>query len=766
MKKHVWFILYLVCTLVSSALGKETMLYHRYTTQDGLSHRFISMFVQDDEGYIWMGTWNGLCRFDGNRFETFNITSDSTKLGRILGVRVTQEGMLRIQNQNSESFIFNPKTLSLSPCDKNVKIKRVIKPQFYNDVDSFGLLIRRGDSEYRIPFANTSFSSNTRYQSFLDRQGNLWANFDDALIQVSFSPIPFEHFQQIDGKQSPYFNEEVRAYIQMNDSMILCSSKNEYLYLYHSKGNFIGYIDPQGNITSRPSAFGAKIYDFVQDDNQRIWMASRGNGLYCYNPIAKKKKIKHYNANQDVLFQEDNIFKLKVTKHPLLKGNTALWVGTWGGGVSILDVSGDQPKLIAQTTLPIKVRDFLSLSDSLMAVATTHGVYIFDNHLHIHQQIGDIDASALLRSQKGEIFLSSIGGGLYTLSLNHTGQWQLIPKHFSPLSDVILNMVQSANGKIWFISDNSLYSYNPKDQNIKHFDHRFWGENITFSESEPLLAGDSGIWLGTTMGRFYLNLLCQSQYSPPLFFAPNNHDSIDIQWSDSCQIRPIAFDYRLPRNISYTWREITDSTWQQIEDPEHFYLSKLSLGKHIVEIRSTDAYGNWTNNSRKFYITVHLASWQIVFIGSGIILVVSLIGFILYLYLHKSKANNTSSHVSINITPLSDHLSKNDLFIREAKQNVEANIGNSQYGVDEMATALNMSRTVLYIRFKECLNTTPAAFITEIRIKHAEHLLQQGQYNITEVAKKTGFSDVKYFGKVFKKKTGVTPTQYGEATRK
>ena len=73
-----------------------------------------------------------------------------------------------------------------------------------------------------------------------------------------------------------------------------------------------------------------------------------------------------------------------------------------------------------------------------------------------------------------------------------------------------------------------------------------------------------------------------------------------------------------------------------------------------------------------------------------------------------------------------------------------------------------MSRSILYQRFKEILDTTPAAFITEIRIKRAMQLLSQHKYSVTDVAFMTGFSDAKYFGKVFKKKVGVTPAKYDE----
>ena len=74
----------------STSFGREVMRYRRFTTQDGLSHRIISMLAQDEEGYIWMGTWNGLCRFDGERFTTFNTFSEAShgESVRVLGSKM------------------------------------------------------------------------------------------------------------------------------------------------------------------------------------------------------------------------------------------------------------------------------------------------------------------------------------------------------------------------------------------------------------------------------------------------------------------------------------------------------------------------------------------------------------------------------------------------------------------------------------------------------------------------------------------------------
>ncbi len=71
-----------------------------------------------------------------------------------------------------------------------------------------------------------------------------------------------------------------------------------------------------------------------------------------------------------------------------------------------------------------------------------------------------------------------------------------------------------------------------------------------------------------------------------------------------------------------------------------------------------------------------------------------------------------------------------------------------------------ISRTKLYIIATENFGMGISQYIFSLRIKAAKKLLKESALPLSEIAKKTGFSDENYFGKIFKKKTGVTPTVY------
>ena len=99
-------------------------------------------------------------------------------------------------------------------------------------------------------------------------------------------------------------------------------------------------------------------------------------------------------------------------------------------------------------------------------------------------------------------------------------------------------------------------------------------------------------------------------------------------------------------------------------------------------------------------------------------------------------------------------------FITTLQQYVEDNADNTELNVDQLCTAMHMSRTSLYNKLKALTGEAPADFIRNIRLKAAIKMLESGELNITEIAERTGFCDSKHFREVFKKHYGVSPSKY------
>ena len=89
--------------------------------------------------------------------------------------------------------------------------------------------------------------------------------------------------------------------------------------------------------------------------------------------------------------------------------------------------------------------------------------------------------------------------------------------------------------------------------------------------------------------------------------------------------------------------------------------------------------------------------------------------------------------------------------ILQVRALIEQHLGDSEYGVEQLAQNLCMERTGLYKKLTALTNTTPVAFIRSIRLHRAAALLQEGKQSVNEIAERTGFSSPSYFTKCFKK---------------
>jgi DNA-binding response OmpR family regulator len=94
---------------------------------------------------------------------------------------------------------------------------------------------------------------------------------------------------------------------------------------------------------------------------------------------------------------------------------------------------------------------------------------------------------------------------------------------------------------------------------------------------------------------------------------------------------------------------------------------------------------------------------------------------------------------------------------------IEENLDDTTLNGDRLAMAVGMSKGNLYRKLKAISGMTVNIFIRTVRLKIAAQLLQQGQYNISEVAYSVGFDNPKYFSVCFKELYNQTPRAYMNA---
>ena len=97
------------------------------------------------------------------------------------------------------------------------------------------------------------------------------------------------------------------------------------------------------------------------------------------------------------------------------------------------------------------------------------------------------------------------------------------------------------------------------------------------------------------------------------------------------------------------------------------------------------------------------------------------------------------------------------MFLEKLKKEVHDNLTNDQFGVEELAKNIGMSRSQLHRKLNTATGQSVSQFIREYRLQRGMELLKEGQLNAAEVADRIGFGSATYFNKCFNEYYGYPP---------
>ncbi len=104
----------------------------------------------------------------------------------------------------------------------------------------------------------------------------------------------------------------------------------------------------------------------------------------------------------------------------------------------------------------------------------------------------------------------------------------------------------------------------------------------------------------------------------------------------------------------------------------------------------------------------------------------------------------------------------NDKFLKKMVETVRANLANPQFSKNDFAAAMHVSPSLLYKKVKSLTDQSPTEFIKIFRLEQSITLLKERKYSITEISELCGFASVGYYSTVFRKHYGKSPTQVFE----
>ena len=129
--------------------------------------------------------------------------------------------------------------------------------------------------------------------------------------------------------------------------------------------------------------------------------------------------------------------------------------------------------------------------------------------------------------------------------------------------------------------------------------------------------------------------------------------------------------------------------------------------------------------------------------------------------------NALGNLIAVGVSAFSDKR-KYSPIVETIRAEIESNISNPAYSVDDTLKRLPLSYEYLRKLFKKETGTTPLCYLSDCRMRLAAQIISSGisnqysEYTVSQIAEACGFSDPLYFSRVFKKNFGVSPTEYGK----
>lgn len=515
------FILAILLFPSSCAIGQSWSFRH-YQVEDGLSNNAVLCSVQDNKGFLWFGTKDGLNRFDGYTFKIFrNDPGDTTSIGnnfiRCLYMDKdnvlwagTDKGLYRY-NATDESF-----TLLHTPFLAQVTNIKMDRRGFLWFISNFNLFKYDIRARQLQQFGTTDYFEATSICTLVD--GSVWVSTSSGQIKkynpatnnflsydlFSHSPASVSNWIEclyaasdgniLVGTSNQGVKEFYTATITYKDILTYNPDKTEIfaraflqttpnecwiatesgIYIYDLQTG--GFTQLHKEYTDPYSISDNAVYTFCKDKEGGIWAGTYFGGVNYLplQPVTFKKYFPEKGKNS---------ISGNVVREIIEDKYGRLWIGTEDAGLNRLDTTGHFTNY-----LPTGTKDGISYTN-------IHGLLVIDNELWIGTFEHGLDVmdittgkvvrryakgtdSTMLRSNfiyciyqsaEGEIMVgTTIGAYLYS---RKTGGFSLLPG--MPLHNWYTSILKDKNGVIWAATyGNGVNYYDTKKGKAGNFSYQ------------------------------------------------------------------------------------------------------------------------------------------------------------------------------------------------------------------------------------------------------------------------------------------------------
>ena len=710
------------------------------TLQDGLPSNAVSDIYQDQKGFMWFSTNNGLARYDGNQMKVYlqdsayasssdrrvkRITEDKDfkymwiytasetfycldmttghlvdYLSEAKGWRAQERPLHFTQSKLQENGLFymwGPKDggLIVDYRDGNFKVKHLSAKQMeailpklqdvkmadkqlvqkwkvpngrvltdnkggkwiYNNTGILRKVV--GDSliTLRLLPNETNYIDYERFNIVEDNHGLVWIStygkglfvFNHDLNQGQHfvanekgeSPIAsnyllcitadrrdgvwvsaeyggVSHLQVMDkgvvrifpnGRENLDLSNVVRMVKKQRDGSVMVGTRDGCLYHYSA--------DMAQMLVK--SHFDSNIYSVVEMPQGRMWIGTRGKGIYGIPGLDFKNK---------------KVFCLK----PDDRGR--MWIGTFGEGLSVAIPRGEGYEVktfFADSVGLNEVRCLAIDRKGMLWGGTSGGLFCVDptrfaadgKGLRVYKRGSEIHD--MLVDRQGRLWLTVPGEGLVCMQ---DGNFRILDASQGLINNMVQSVVETEDGNLWVSTQQGVSCWKAKDNSFDNYLFSRVMMGNVYNENSAVCLDDGRVLLG---GNYGLTIINPSRIShvkgqtSVVFTSHPYSDEMTLSYEErSPKINFSTLDYSDVNNVKYTcWLEGYDSSWSVPSPTPWVNYQNLPFGSYRLHVKASYSDGIWGKESvldisvePPFYLSVWAWVFYALFLTVVIVMVV------------------------------------------------------------------------------------------------------------------------------------------------
>ncbi len=434
MNKNILYYFFIVFSFtfikVTIYSQPKSLQFKHITADDGLSSSTIMCIYQDYMGFLWIGTYDGLNRYDGKHFVIYKTDPDDPHSLSYNAVRTIYE-------------------------DKN-------KNLFFGTLQGLCLYDRNNDyfidfnREENSPFKNTRF---TILKIVEDSINNLW-------LATNYGLVYFDRKNNRIKQYSYDPNNPKSISFDLVES-ILIDKKNRFwittrkgLNIFNPKAEIYNHITSTKN---GRDITGTYFSEMIEDNEGNIWFGSQ-TGLYCCENTSDKNDIQiaHYQHDPN----DETSISTNWVKSFCIDNEGYFWIGTDNGGVNLYDKNNNRfwhygideynPKSLNNESVQVIYQDktenlWIGTFAGGINVASKYdqGIVSFTKLRGAPESLSHPAVTCFIEDSKKRIWLGTDGGGL-NLFNDKTNKFIHYDMNNSDISsNAIIDLAEDSDQNLW-----------------------------------------------------------------------------------------------------------------------------------------------------------------------------------------------------------------------------------------------------------------------------------------------------------------------------